>query len=50
MNLTEVTLLMTWIHDHSVAEYVKIDTLQDKILDLLVTEIDPEDLPTPVPN
>lgn len=34
MNLTEVTTLMKWIDNNSVADYVKILPLKDAILDL----------------
>lgn len=34
MNLAEVTVLMDWIDNNSVAEYVKILPLKDVILDM----------------
>lgn len=37
MNISEVTTVMTWIEDHRIDEYVKIDPLKDLILDLLET-------------
>lgn len=38
MNMAEVTFLMEWIETHRIDAYVKIDSLQDALLDLLKVE------------
>lgn len=42
MTLTEVTELLNWVSEHRIDQYVKIDVLTDKILDLLETQPLPE--------
>lgn len=43
MTLTEVTELLNWVSEHRIDQYVKIDVLTDKILDLLEDQqVEPE--------
>jgi len=48
MDVDECTILFKWVSDHALGGYVKVDALQDAILDLMKIVPAVEDIISPL--